>query len=146
MSLQVVALMLDDARQIGVDVLVMLLPVLVEVMDVDLGVASHILMNAGHTQAAFLTSLGGACLIDGNLGVDEHHALILELGELLAQGIHIDVYHPDAHAHLWSSDANAVAVVHGVLHVLDEFVKTWIVLVDGLCHLAQHGLTVDINW
>ena len=84
MSLKMVALVLDYAGEISVDVLVVLNPVFIKIMDVNLGVACHILVNAGHTQAPFFASLGGTCLVDGDFRVDKHHAFVLKFRELVA--------------------------------------------------------------
>ena len=136
MALEVVAFVLDDACKIGVDVLVMLLPVLVEVVDVNLGVACDVLVYARHAQASFFACFGGACFVDSDFGVDEHQALVFELRELVAQSVDVDVDYSSTHAHLWRCDADAVTVVHRVLHILDKFVKTWIVFVDRFSYFA----------
>ena len=79
-----------------------------------------------------------------NVGVDESVAEALILGEVLLEHVEVDDDHADGLADLGRGETHAVAGRVGLEHVLNELLQIGIINGNVLCHLAQHGLPVNV--
>ena len=94
-------------------------------------------VDAGHRQAAFVAF---HALVAGpqQLGVDQHQALV-------AFFRHVDHDQALVHVDLGGGQADALGLVHGLEHVVDQLAQGGIDRGDGLGHLVQAGVGVAKN-
>ena len=110
LALEVVVLVLDDAGQDAVDVLVVKQTVLVVVGDVDVGLANHLLVDFGQAETALSERDVGAETV-GDGGVDERALERFVVGVDFLVGGRIHDEHAHGLAHLRGGETYAFTII-----------------------------------
>jgi len=145
-AIEVVELMLHDAGQIARHPFIVLLELLVLVGDANTGGALHFFVNAWQTEAALLHNVLFRLVVFLDVGIDEGPDVTFVLGKVVADDIEIDDDEPDGQTYLRRCQADALAAFEGFVHIPDELLQLWIVLVYFLSLLTEHGLTECVYW
>ena len=147
-AFEVVVFVLDDPGQHAFDLERAGLEVAVEVRDVDLRRAPHVLADVGDGEAAFFKSGLFVPLFD-DLGVDEDHRLrgqdLTVLGQFFGQWFEVDEEQPFVAPYLRRRQADAGGVVHGLEHVVDQLLEGLRVFVYFHRLLPEDGHAVDVD-
>ena len=145
LTLDVVILMLDDARRLACELLVMLYEVLVEVAHADRYGAAHILVKTRKREATLLEERGLLRhLVD--LSVDEY---ALEVGKrriVLTPGCAVYDEEADILANLRCCKTHALGLTEGDPHILDKLLELGILGSDILRLITQNLRAVYYDW
>ena len=145
MAFQMVVFVLDDAGTDTLKDFLVLLEILVEVLDADLVVTHHLLIDVGQAEAAFLERHHVAKGFD-ELGVDEHLLEALAFRIVRIEGVAVDDEQADGFVDLGCGQTDAFGMRQRFPHVLQQDVQLGIVGRDGLGDGLEGGVTVCDYW
>ena len=140
-----VVLVLDDACYQPVEVLLVKLAVFVKVLDVDVRLARHVLVDVGQAEAALAEHEIVAPFL-GDDGVDESAFVDAHVGITFFKRFRVNDKYADGLAHLRTGQPHTVGVVHGLEHVSYEGLPVNRFLVHLFCNFSQYGFAVNVNW
>lgn len=145
LTFEMVALVLDNARQESADLLAMVSSFGIGPCEAYVLHTLDIFGQSGQTEATF-GARHFVAVENLYYWIDEGHLPTLALGKFVAHGRCVDHDQTDAFADLRRGETHAVGFIHGKEHIVDKFLQPGISNIDSLGCLAEYGVSVKIYW